>query len=222
MKIEEVLVNNIFKSEYDKDPKKIVGIYKWGSRLYSEKVSEKSDFDFVVIVDMVKNDYLHYETDDLDIHFYSERKYKELLEVCDLQAIETYYQFDNAIKPYKIKYELSLASLRKSISGIANNSWVKAKKKMILKEEDNKVGLKSLIHVFRIIDFGIQVAKNNKISFYSPDSLNGIVFKMENSNPVVDNDKENLENPKWEYWNKKLKKIYNERMTEFRKYAPKN
>jgi len=122
-----------------------------------------------------------------------------------------YYQKEPIMK-CDIDFELNLQTLRKSISSITSNSWVKAKKKIELPNEDSKIGLKSLYHVFRTLDFGIQIAKYGKIEDYN--FIGGL-------NPVRDNDIDNILNPKWDYWNEKLKKKYNAKMSEFRILAPK-
>lgn len=208
MKIEEVLVKNILSNYkmYDFD---IVGLYLWGSRLYGNKnFTEDSDYDFICIHNGSIEDF-SYNSDICDIHFYSEVHFKEMLINHDLKAIECYYQFDNAIKPLKdIQFNLDLTKLRKTISSMSNHSWVKAKKKISIEDEDSKIGLKSLSHSFRIIDFGIQIAKNNKIDF------NYLTM-------VRDSDISNIKNPSWNYWFDKLKKTHNKKLTEFKLLTPK-
>ena len=86
---------------------------------------------------------------------------------------------------------------------------MKAKKKISIEEEDSKIGMKSLYHSFRILAFGIQIAKYGIIKNYITPPY------------IRDTDIENIRNPKWEYWNEKLKPKHNSMMTEFRKLAPK-
>jgi hypothetical protein len=108
-----------------------------------------------------------------------------------------------------VEFQLSLPLLRKSISSIVNNSWVKAKKKMELKDECSYIGLKSLFHSFRILDFGIQIALMNTIHY---SSANGLWVEL----------KEEFEdNKSWDFYYQKYKSQHNELMTRFRLVAPK-
>jgi hypothetical protein len=80
-------------------------------------------------------------------------------------ALECFFNTSPILK-YDTEFELDLFSLRKKISAICNNSWVKASKKLNLVEEDDYTGLKSLFHSFRILSFGIDLAKDNKINSF--------------------------------------------------------
>ena len=215
-KIEKILITEMLQGLYTIPilPDEILGIYIYGSRLYGND-TENSDLDYVIVVSdevsLFPNDYGQWESEDLDLHFWTESGYKIALENHDIMALECYFQEDPIMK-YEVNFKLNLQMLRKSISSVTSNSWVKAKKKITLKDEDSKVGLKSYYHVFRILDFGTQIAKYGKILNYSYYGA---------MSPVRDKNIENIRNPKWEYWDKKLKPLYNARKTEFKKYAPK-
>lgn len=193
----------------DKDD--IIGIYEYGSRLYGCSGND-SDYDFVVITKDNSIDYgSHHDINrkDLDIQIYEESYFQKLLNEHDIMAMECYFQEDPLLK-HDCHFELDLTKLRKSISATVSNSWVKAKKKYELPEEDNWIGWKSLWHSFRIADFGIQIATTGRIFDYS--TLNSLHsrFYIENSR------KTNLVELM-----KKFKPEHNELMTEFRKLAPK-
>lgn len=215
-RVEEILIEHLLFSMFTVplEPQYILGIYIYGSRSY-DRTHPGSDLDYAVVLSndapMWKEgmaEYIQFESDDLDMHIMSEYHYKHLLDVHDMMALEMFYALD-PIKKYKVDFTLDLAKLRRSVSSLANNSWVKGKKKITLEEEDSKIGMKSLYHSFRIVDFGIQLAKDGNISHWDYRS------------PVSDKDIENIINPKWDYWNDKLKPTHNKRMTEFRKLAPK-
>lgn len=136
---------------------KIVGLYKFGSLVYGT-AHENSDYDYVVILDVSGELYEHFENKDLDIHIFSTESYKAKLDEHDIMALETFFNPHPIIK-YAVDFKLDLVKLRHKISAIVSNSWVKAKKKVLLEDEDSFIGLKSLFHSIRILDLGIQLAE---------------------------------------------------------------
>lgn len=185
----------------------ILGIFSYGSRNYNIH-NETSDFDFVILLKSNEELHLQYESKDLDLHFLSENVYLKLLEEHHIMALECFYNKTPIIN-YVCDFNLNKQVLRHSISQIVNNSWAKAKKKIDLENEDSYIGLKSLNHSFRILDFGIQLAEfNDIINFdYSEKNLLNMYdlnsFNSFNDLKVVFKDK------------------HNKMMTEFRKLATK-
>ncbi len=209
MKLEELFIREVVSTYFACSPRKILGIYQYGSRLYGTN-TEDSDWDFVVVVDGLVGDeyYKQYETEEFDIHLITLKHYTDLLLQHDIMSLECYYQKDPIMK-CQVTFQMSLPLLRKSISSVVNNSWVKARKKMEIKDECSYIGLKSLFHSFRILDFGIQIALLNTIHY---SSANGLWIEL----------KENFnDNKSWEFYYKTYKQQHNELMTEFRKAAPK-
>ena len=219
-RVEEILLEHFIFGLFDisVEPKYIVGIYKYGSRLYGTD-TESSDLDYCIIIDNdapiwpkePKEDFKEYsqlETSYMDLHIISKRYYEYLLEKHDIMALECYYQ-EEPIKKCEVDFELNLQTLRKSISSIVSNSWVKAFKKIQIAEESTDIGLKSLFHSLRIIEEGTSIAKNNTINF--DKHLVNLEDIIKNYN---DNDIDYLKN--------KYKPIHNKLMTEFRKLAPKD
>lgn len=158
----EYAVCGILKNEFNIENEDVLGIYDYGSTLYGT-LSEKSDADVVVVV---KSDipYRQYESEVLDIHIMSSTEYERQLKEHKIMALECYFQ-ENPIKKYECEFVLSLPDLRREISSIVSNSWVKAKKKMLIHGE-NYIGIKSLFHSFRILNFGTQIARHGKIVDY--------------------------------------------------------
>lgn len=212
--IERVLIDLVIDSDvtgFKLNSNEVLGIYAYGSSMY-KTMNERSDYDFVVIIDM-QADYLQFETSKLDIHFISPMYYKKLLKEHDIMALECFFNTSPILK-YDTEFELDLFSLRKKISAICNNSWVKASKKLNLVEEDDYTGLKSLFHSFRILSFGIDLAKDNKINFEYIDNEPAIewwyeIQKLYNSGY------------KWEEFKNHFKEKHNALASEFRKLAPK-
>lgn len=158
--IQDQLIYDILRDTHKIPFENILGIYPFGSITYGT-VTERSDHDFVVIVDM-DVDYIQHESEMIDAHIMSLRRYKKMLADHDIMALETYFN-PMAIKRVDTQFELNLPELRKKISAIVSNSWVKAKKKVTLENEDSWSGYKSLFHSMRILDFGIQLAETGRI-----------------------------------------------------------
>lgn len=209
---EVILARNILKANYDINPDKVVGVYPYGSRLYGT-AGEKSDLDLVVIVDMIKNDYLQYETDDLDIHFMSINHYKNKLKEHDIMALECFYNQVPFVK-FDVEFELDKPTLRKRISAICNNSWAKAGKKLELPEEDDYIGLKSLFHSFRILGYGINIARDGMIDFARAGNSTSVGLWKE----IVGYYEQGF---KWNDFKEMYKQEHNNLATTFRELAPK-
>lgn len=168
------LITKIVSTHTRLDSDKIVGVYPFGSFTY-DTTTDKSDADFVVIVDSDGVDHVQYETPQLDIHILSINHYKKLLDNHDIMALEVFYN-PYALKKFKVDFKPNLAKLRHSISAVVSNSWVKAKKKVELENEDSWVGYKSLFHSMRILDFGIQIARDGAILNYA--SVSPLLFQI--------------------------------------------
>jgi len=210
MEMIDVLIYEITKCHKLINFDEVITITPYGSKVYGT-TTEKSDLDFVVIHSGT-NDEL-YTSDLIDVHFISLNTFKELLDKHDIMALEVYYWNKQHVPKSKIldlvEFKLDKVKLRKSISAIVNNSWVKAKKKMTLPEENSYIGLKSLFHSFRILDFGIQLAKSNKINFSSKNQFWEELKELWSATQ------------EWDNFYKQYKQEHNHLMTEFRKVAPK-
>ena len=125
---------HILVDEYHISPGKISGIYPYGSSTYGT-FTEKSDYDFVVIAD-IGEDYIQFESPEIDIHVVSVKKYKQMLEDHDIMALETHFN-PTPIKKFETTFKLNPQQLRRKISAVVSNSWVKAKKKFTLENEDS-------------------------------------------------------------------------------------
>ena len=177
-------------------------IFLYGSRLYNIH-KETSDLDIVIVDYNEKDTYNSFVDDDIDIHYIGIDKFKELLYKHDIMALECYYQ-DTSITDFSIDKE----TLRKSISAIVNNSYAKAKKKILLDEEDTYIGIKSFYHSYRILQFGIDIAKDNTINYHYQ-----LPFKLPDN--LIDLEPQ-------EIWNilHSHKQILNEMATKFRLLCP--
>ena len=213
-KIQKILIKALLDATlnemYYNGEANIFGIYAYGSLLYNN-LNEKSDLDYCIVVGehTISDEYIQIELEDLDFHLMTEKHYKKLLKEHDIMALEMYYQ-KNPILKFEVDFTLDKVQLRNSISKVVSNSYVKAKKKMELPNEDSYIGLKSLFHSFRILDFGIQIAKNGEISNFNYE------LTFENITPEQSANSASLE---WKNW-KFTKPYLNAMKTEFRLLAP--
>lgn len=157
--------------------------FLYGSRVYGSN-TEKSDTDVQFIVPdefEKKADWKNkLKSPNLDIHVWSQSDWQFALDDHRVYAIECWFLPENCRlhTGLDFKFKLDKAKLRNEFSRVASNSWVKAKKKMIVEADYNeKIAKKSIFHSFRIIDFGIQIASQGKITNYG--SMNHILAELD-------------------------------------------
>lgn len=148
--------------EREKVEHKIIKLYEYGSTVYGTATKD-SDIDYIAVVESdedllygVRNEYCDYTV-------YSESMFIKAIKDHKASVLECIFQHDN--DEYRKYFELDTEKLRREFSAIASNSYVKCKKK--LKDGEILIGLKSLFHSLRILDFGIQIAVIGKIVDYS-------------------------------------------------------
>ena len=161
-RIKEILNQNNIQSA------KILNIYSYGSRVYKTN-SVYSDYDFIVVISSSSSgNYFQFIENDINITVYDLPLFIEKLNNHDVDVLECFFLPIEFKLQENIKLDLNidLMKLRQSFSKVASNSWVKAKKKMIV-EKEPYIGKKSLFHSMRILMFGCQIAKQGKITNYS-------------------------------------------------------
>ena len=156
----------------------------YGSCVY-KTTTELSDIDRLIIVEdglFNEDDYVNktYQTintkntPNIDEQYIQISTWKQMIENYDIRAIESLWLPNENIYcgssiniPFKDIFVLDLEKLRRCISAICSNAWVKSKKKFQYNTPDNDYkAKKSLFHVFRLFMFGIQIAKYGKIINY--------------------------------------------------------
>jgi predicted nucleotidyltransferase len=192
------------------DANAILALYPYGSMVYGTNHKD-SDFDYILVCKdgSIKNDFA-LEKDRISLHIYDESTFIDQLLNHKISALECIFlPLDRAPNNKKFNFALDIKKLRSSISEKSSHSWIKSKKKFEVEKDHNiYIAKKSLFHSLRIIDFGIQIATNKRIIDYS--STNSIWEEII-TNPSED----------WNDYKDNYQKIFNSKMTEFRKIAPK-
>lgn len=182
-------------------PKRIKAIFLFGSRVYQTH-NQFSDYDFYVIANTSYSD-IEIKEDNYNIHINSPDVFLKRLKSHHPGAIECFYSPKNTKVIYNFDmsdFTLNEITLRHAFAHYASNSWVKAKKK--LEQGDYNIGIKSLFHSLRILDFGIQLAKFDNIEDFT--SSNHIYEKLCNKHWS------------WAELNEEFKPLRNKLSTEFR------
>jgi predicted nucleotidyltransferase len=179
-------------------------IFCYGSWVYGT-FNQNSDRDFIVITDEVSG---QYSDNLLNVTFYTKEEFQQRIWNHEPSALETYFLPKEMIlkKTNNYLFLLDKSKLRIQFSSKSSNSFVKCKKKLTIeKDYDPYVGKKSLFHSFRILMFGIQIAKFGRIVDYSQ------------ANPLL---KEIMRINDWSELFRKYKSSYNNLSSDFRIVAP--
>lgn len=201
-------------------------MFDYGSRVYGYKAPDDYDM-IVVIADDPKMDVLHdyfYEQhmfDPYNVTVVNESRFFELREQHEISILECLNLPEKNIpwmcsvfkdKLAKDNFEIYLPQLRNAISKTASNSYVKAKKKLIVEaDQDLECSIKSLFHSLRILQFGIQLASTGKIqNFAESNSLYVDIIKNYQESHL-----------NWDEIHKTMKPVYNELSSQFKQLAPK-
>lgn len=195
---------------FDIKDENILNVYRFGSHVYRTN-TPSSDEDFIVIVKNYK------ESESIDIHYYTENEFQRGLDNHDIRCLECYFLKPEFILKEEVNFilnKIDLTLLRKSISTIANGSWVKGEKKLTVSADyDKHLALKSLFHSLRIRDYGIQIATDGEIYDYS--RLNHILIDLIR----IGNKFERSE--LWDKCNEKYGGLYKDLRSQFITLCPK-
>lgn len=189
--------------------KEIVNVYPYGSRVYGTH-KDSSDHDFIVVADCAQTGQ-QFDAGNLSVHLYNLEHWQRALEEHRIFALESIF-LPSVLKIQEHKpmtFRLDHAALRKEISSVSSNSWVKAKKKIEV-EHEYYLGFKSLFHCMRIPIFGTQIAKDCAISDYTASNYlwTRIIQGIDFTRP-------------WDSWKEEYQPVRNQLLTEFRKHAEK-
>lgn len=187
----------------------ILNIYTYGSVVYGTNTN-LSDEDYIIVV---KDGVIESQSEcnsaahNTDIIIYTESCFKQKIEEHEISVLECLFLPDELkYEEIKFKFVLDKGRLRNAISAKCSNSWVKAKKKLIVEKDYNPyIAKKSLYHAFRIINFGWQIGKYKMIFYYKFNMLPEILAMPDD----------------WDLLKAKYQSKFNYAISEFRKICPK-
>lgn len=184
-------------------PSRVKGCYIFGSRVYGT-ASDESDWDVILIANSANTE-VELKSEKYNIHIIVPDVFKKLVKDNHVKAIECLFAPEWAkIVEFPCEFHLKIKSLRHNFSHTVSNSWVKCKKK--LEQGDYYIGIKSLFHSLRIIDFGTQFVKTGEINFKSSNWIWEEIQKREWT---------------WEELKDRFQPLRNSMMTEFRRVTEK-
>lgn len=199
-------LSEVIKRSRDKESD-IVNAYLYGSRVY-QTFNKTSDYDFIFIVLEGSKSREQFSDNLININYFTISEHLERISSHEISALEVLFLPSKYVLKENLKFTFTLNKefLRRSLSAKSSNSFVKAKKKLTIQKDYNyEVGVKSLFHSFRIIYYGIQIARHGSIADYT--EANSLLFEMKQIY-------------QWEDMFDKYKKNYNALLTEFRKLCP--
>lgn len=180
----------------------ILHCFRYGSKVYGNN-TEQSDDDYIVVVEGEEEVEYGIHEGNENITVYSDGTFKRLIQEHDIAALECIFSNET-----NYLFELNLSQLRRSISAVASNSFVKCKKKLMQGPDYNPyVGKKSLFHSLRILDFGIQIAEHGKILNFA--SCNDLFFEIMS-----------IESDDWTIYRQRFEPIAKKLKSHFKKVAP--
>ncbi|MNB85416.1 hypothetical protein D3C81_711820 [compost metagenome] len=188
----------------------ILNVYRYGSRVYGTATNE-SDHDLIIVKKGAEGIIEGIESGILNLTIYDELSFQEAINNHEISVLECLFLPKNCIitEKKKFDFELDITKLRNSISQKSSNSWVKTKKKLTVEKDYNPyIAKKSLFHSFRILKYGIQIAKYGRIFDYTEAN-----YLWEEINSFETND--------WEFFKTKYQPVYNELKSQFKLEAPK-
>lgn len=190
-----------------------MGIFEYGSSVYGYKAAD--DLDLIVVAEgSFGKQQISYPDLAVDVTMYDQATFELMVQEHEISVLECLFlpkkhvhvlhpTIERIIKHFTV----NKATLRSSISKKSSNSYVKAKKKIIVADDFCvETSIKSMFHALRIYQFGNQLATTGKITNYRES--NG--FYMEIIKKYMDS------NVNWDDIHQTYKPLHNELATEFR------
>lgn len=138
-------------------------VIQFGSFVYGTN-TPMSDRDLVLVTDEAVDLAIY---GDADIQVYEPAAYRKHLANHEPWAIELFFT-SNTLQNDFI-FVLDLIKLRHAFSAVTSNAYVKCKKKLTVETDQKSFysGRKSLWHTLRILEFGIQICRQRRITDFS-------------------------------------------------------
>eukprot|EP01012_Entosiphon_sulcatum_P058989 TRINITY_DN83247_c0_g1_i1.p1 TRINITY_DN83247_c0_g1~~TRINITY_DN83247_c0_g1_i1.p1 ORF type:complete len:619 (+),score=84.21 TRINITY_DN83247_c0_g1_i1:25-1881(+) len=144
-----------------------------------------------------------------DVTVHSMRHFRQLLDQQDVRAFECVCLPPGPFVLHEMlhfEWRVELPVLRTSLSRWANNSWSKGHKKLSFEAHAELVGMKSLFHALRIMAFGLQLARDGRITDYSVANIHWRAICAIG--------------PDWPRLKEALQPEFRKSQSEFRRFAP--
>lgn len=187
--------------ERDRIEEFVIKVYHYGSHVYGT-ATEDSDKDYIVVVHSTEKYSYNVRSAGGDFTVYTEPLFVEMIREHYVHILECIFQ--TRTDPYQIYFHLDLEKLRRQYSGVTSNSYVKCKKK--IRDGEVHIGLKSMFHSIRLLEFAIQIAKHGYIVNYASANQHlGVIMAI---------------GADWDKLNTIFKPIYNSLKSELRILAP--
>lgn len=186
----------------------VLNIYIHGSQVYGV-ATEKSDTDYIVIVsDEIGDFQAPLKIDDDDFSIISQSTWTRYAELLHIDFLECLYLDNQFIlkETFRPEYKLDPVKIRRSVSAVASNSWVKCCKKLIEGPDYNPyIGKKSLWHSIRILLFGMSIINGDPSYTLANQYYEDIVLNS---------------NTDWIYYKDKYQPLRNQLKSKLKKLAP--
>lgn len=184
-------------------------MYLYGSRMY-ETHRHDSDYDYIVIVDEYPKEGTLVIHEDYSFHLYTPDAFRRALDNHDVAIVETVYLHQDVPEDFTLDNN----KLRVAFSTVANHSWVKGKKKLIVSADYDKLaGIKSVFHSIRILDYGIQLATTNSI--HRPKEYNWLMDELYSLAEKYERDE------LWDLIDTRYRSLFKDLKSQFKGHAPK-
>lgn len=195
-------INNILDNKYN-----ILWFFLYGSQI-QWVAHENSDYDIILVVEDkdIEHIELLYDNKSLNFTIYTKEEFiDKLYSYSDVAILEAFY---SPVKEYTfdIDFTIDKQKLRTAISTISDNSWVKAKKKLLV-ENEPYIAYKSFFHSFRLLDFWCQLARFWCITSW--DTMNDLYHDIMYNQYT------------WDQLDERYKKDHNSLKSYFKTLAPK-
>lgn len=219
----EKLKNEFFKDEV-KD--QIKAVFSYGSAVYKNKTPD--DLDFIVVTDDFSGTHYGFvDSVEVQVTFYDFNRFKAELERHEISMIECMmlpvedndlvFYIDEDVKALFDSFHLIRTDLRKAISAKTSNSYVKAKKKILIsKDFDIQSSKKSLWHSLRMVMFASDFCENNSLNYEIANDL--FIEISDDYDKIDDMELDDF----WKMIHTKYKPVQNSLMSRLRKLAPKD
>ena len=202
-----------------------LGMFVYGSSVYKNK--KPGDIDVLVVLDTNKDISVQCVVGDYNVTVVDYNLFVMDLRDHDVVTIECAYsdaktylmpispRLEHIIKSFKEQptesFGFNVSRLRSSFSKTASNSYVKAKKKLIVPESyDLECSVKSMWHSIRILAFGATLACTGKIDFQEANELYSTILEV-----YMD------AKAQWPEIHEIMSEVENAYSSDFKKVAPK-